>query len=334
MKALRFDPASRSVRSDPAAPEPALKPGFAIVKLLRGAIGAADLAVSQGRHEFAGILGHRFVGTLEKFEEKTGSTLGTKLAGKRVVGGINFVCGTCELCRSGLSNHCRARAVLGLRDADGCLSDRFLVPLANLTEVPKAVHDDAAVFAVPLADALHAAQILRIEGKPYVTVLGDSCEALLVAQVMAKLNASVRLLGKEAAKFSLCEKWGVKHRHMDEVGRRQDQDVVVDCTGDLSGFALATALVRPRGKIVLKSAMGPIAGPAASPAGADLLPVVANELEIVGARCGRVSEGVEALARNTCDVLSLVTGRAKLADGADAFARASRPESITVLIEP
>ena len=34
--------------------------------------------------------------------------------GKRVVGEINVVCGRCDLCLSGLSNHCRNRTVLGI----------------------------------------------------------------------------------------------------------------------------------------------------------------------------------------------------------------------------
>ena len=92
------------------------------------------------------------------------------------------------------------------------------LPLRNLVEAPKAVQDDAAVFAVPLSLAAHVVQLVRIEGKPYVTILGDSVAALLSAQVMARLNASVRLLGSRSEKFAPCERWGIKHRHVSEGG--------------------------------------------------------------------------------------------------------------------
>jgi hypothetical protein len=59
-------------------------------------------------------------------------------------------------------------------------------------------------------------------------VLGDGPLGLVMVQVMSRLNASVRLIGRHADKLAICEKWGVKHRLADEVGRRDDQDVVVD----------------------------------------------------------------------------------------------------------
>ena len=71
--------------------------------------------------------------------------------------------------------------------------------------------------------------------------------------VMAKLNASVRLVGRYSEKLAVCEKWGIKHRHVDDVGRRSDQDIVVDCTGSPDGLDLALRLVRPRGTVVLKT---------------------------------------------------------------------------------
>ena len=247
---------------------------------------------------------------------------------------INVVCGVCVLCKGGLSTHCRARSVLGLHGRDGCFAERFTLPLANLSEVPKGVDDDAAVFAEPLASVIHAAQMLRIEGKPYVTVIGDGVGGLLAAQVMAKLNASVRLLGKVPEKFTLCEKWGIKHRHADDVGRRQDQDVVVDCSGTPEGLKLAMQLVRPRGKIVLRTMPAPIPDASGNGhSGPDLTPAVVNELELLGARCGRLAEALTILAKGQIEIVSLITARTKLADGVGALRKACEPEQIKVVMD-
>jgi alcohol dehydrogenase len=195
------------------------------------------------------VLGHEFVGIVEAVGDNTG----TKLKGKRVVGSPIIACGTCNLCQGGLSEHCRDRSIIGIAGRDGCFADRFTMPVSNLVPVPDSLDDDHAVFAVPLGSAIQAARQFTIEGKPYITVLGDGPLGLLMVQVMAKLNASVRLIGRYTEKLSICEKWGVKHRHVDDIGRRADQDIVVDCTGSRSGLELSMKLVRPRGRIVLKS---------------------------------------------------------------------------------
>jgi alcohol dehydrogenase len=152
-------------------------------------------------------------------------------------------------------------------------------------------------------------------------------DALLAGQVMVRLNASVRVLGTAPDKYGLCEKWGIKHRHLCEVGRRADQDIVVDCAGSPGSLALAMQLVRPRGKIVLC---------APPPAGAhpSLAPVVEHELEIIGARAGSIPDALAALARADVDVLPLITRRARLGDGPAALLAAAAPDQIKVVLDP
>ncbi|MBL8991608.1 MAG: alcohol dehydrogenase catalytic domain-containing protein [Phycisphaerae bacterium] len=322
------------MRLEPAAPVPAPGAGEALVRPRRMGVGASDLAVAGGRTGFRGVMGHEFVGVVEAVNGPPDAV--ERFAGKRVVGSAVIVCGRCDMCRAGLSGHCRARTVLGLHGRDGCFAESFTLPVANLVEVPADVDEEQAVFASPLAAALHTRQMFRVEGKPYITVLGDGRMGLLVAQVMAPLNARVRLLGRHAEKLGLCDKWGIRHRLVDEAGRRQDQDVVIDCTGRPDGLATALGMVRPRGKVVLMSAPAP-AGGAGAPTGVagpiDLSPIVTGEIEVVGSRCGSLAEALEALRRGRVDVLSLITRRARLADGPRAIESAGRGQ-IKVLMEP
>ncbi len=328
MRAIRFDGARVVLdsRAEVAVPGP----GEALIRPTRMAVSAYDAMLASGARGEPGTveggqltLGHRFVGMVESLGEDADKDLKKRWVGKRVTGSINIVCSRCDLCRAGLPTHCRARRVLGISGWDGAFAERLKLPLRNLFEVPREVDDDRAVFAEPLAAAIHTGQMVRVEGKTYVTVLGDGLDALLCAQVLARLNASVRLLGVKPERFTLCEKWGVKHRHAAEVGRRHDQDVVVDCTGTPHGLGLALGLVRPRGKVVLRNELRP-SGSETPPLlmrgeGVDLGPVISGEVEVIGARCGAIPDALASLARGEVDVLALIGKRAKLGEGAGAL---------------
>jgi len=321
MRALVFD--GTTLALDPRRAEPTAAEGEALIRPIKVGICSTDLEICKGYMGFTGVLGHEFVGVVESINGPDTR----RLVGKRVVGGINAVCLKCDMCRAGLTTHCRNRTVLGISGRDGCFADRFTLPAINLVPVPESIDNDAAVFAEPLAAALHAARQLHVEGKPYITVLGDGRLGLLCVQVMAQLNASVRLIGKHPDKMNLCTKWGIKHRHVSEIGRRADQDVVVDCTGSADGLDLALQLVRPRGKVLLKTTVAP------ETRLTDLSPIVINEIEVIGSRCGSIPDAIDALRRKQVDVASLISRRFRLDDGVKSMQTAKQPGVIKVLME-
>lgn len=295
----------------------------------RVAISSADRAAASGRLNFTGVLGHQFVGVVERVNPVAERDEQAKWVGKRVVGGPVVVCGSCSRCRGGLSAHCAARRVIGLFGRDGCFAESFTLPIHNLSEVPKNIEDDRAVFSAIAAAAVHAIGMCRLEAKPYITVLGDGPVALVCAQLATRLNASVRVLGKRPERFTLCEKWGVKHRHINDVGQRQDQDVVIDCTGSPEGLPLAMRMVRPRGKIILKTSPAPVpsAGLAEHEgrAAIDLAHAVVNEIEIIGTSGGRVADGLDAIVRAHVDVATLrAAGLPQVLDPAELLKDATR----------
>lgn len=326
---MRAVVAERGVaRLEPRRPRPTLGEGEALVRVTRAAVARLEVEVASGLLGFAGVPGCDGVGVVE-------SGGGRKLAGKRVVFSPVISCGRCALCTRGLPTHCRKREIIGLQGRDGVLAEFVRVPVRNLIEVPADVDDDRAAFAHAVGAALQASRQLRLEGKPYITVLGDGHLGLIAVQIMARLNASVRLLGRFSEKLALCEKWGVKHRHIDDVGRRADQDIVVDCTGTPSGIELAMRLVRPRGKILLKTLMSPSTLQGAGPAGGvDLSPLVASEVELIGSFGGSVSDGLAMIEQGQVDVVSLITRRMRLDEGPAILRAASSPESICVLVTP
>ena len=323
MQALVFD--GDELKHEAHFPDPKPAAGEALVRPLLMGVCATDLEICRGYMGFRGVLGHEFVGTVERVQ----GTRGKELLNKRVVGSINCVCGRCDMCRGGLPGHCRKRNVLGIDGRDGCFADRFTLPAKNLVPVPDNVDDDHAVFTEPLAAAYQIARQLKIEGRPYITVLGDGRLGLLCAQVMSQLNATVRCVGRHQEKLERCEKWGVKHRLLEDVGLRRDQDIVVDCTGSPRGLEFAFQMVRPRGTIVMKTT---VAGGGENQI--DLSPIVVNELNVIGSRCGPFPEALAALGAQKIDVVSLISRRMKLQDGVDAMRAAERDDIIKVLLEP
>ncbi|MBX3378533.1 MAG: alcohol dehydrogenase catalytic domain-containing protein [Phycisphaeraceae bacterium] len=304
------------------SPDPVPGPGEAVVRVTRALVEShADFPPSDASSEFAP--GREFVGVVVT------SPGSPSLEGKRVIASSMIPCSSCDLCRAGLSIHCRARVEIGVA-RDGALAEKIALPVSSLLEVPKALDDDRACFAVPLARALHAADLVKLESKPYVTILGDDAVGLLAAQVMTQRNASVRVLGREPTRFGLCEKWGVKHRHIDQVGRRADQDVVFlrsHAPGDLE---IALRLARPRATVLLlgpPQALDPSAGQSA------LALIHAGEISLIGSRGERLAEALRLLTTDSVDVRSLLTAKFRFSQFADAFARAARPDSLRVLLE-
>lgn len=323
MRALILD--GTTLRLEKNRPPPQPLPNEALIRPLRAGVSEMDVQVSQGLFGFSGVLGHEFVGVVEACEGD-----GSQLLGKRVVGSSSTVCGECDLCQTGLREHCRNRTLMGQSGRDGCFSDRFTLPITNLALVPESVDDDRAIFAQLVGASIQVVRQLTIEGRPFITVLGDGPLGLIMVQVLAKLNATVRLIGRYSEKMALCERWGIKHRHADDIGRRNDQDIVVDCSGSSQGFELATKLVRPRGKIIVKTLL---ADWNRTGAGVDLTDVVMNEIVVHGSRSGPISEAIGMIEREEIDVVSLIGRRMSLNDGPTLVSAASQTGMLRVLVD-
>ncbi|HEY0009701.1 MAG TPA: alcohol dehydrogenase catalytic domain-containing protein, partial [Tepidisphaeraceae bacterium] len=225
MKAIVFD---QALRFDAHRPEPAAMLGDSLIKVHQAGVCATDIEITRGYMDFSGVLGHEFVGTVLTSPDEA-------LVGKRVCGEINCACGKCNWCQRGLSNHCPARTVLGIVNHDGAFAEYVRLPARNLHALPAAVDNDQAVFVEPLAAAFQVLKQVRIESRSWVTVLGDGRLGLLTAQVLRNAGAPVRLIGRHADKMALCEKWQIHSRNVADIAPRQDQDVVVDCTGSAAG---------------------------------------------------------------------------------------------------
>jgi threonine dehydrogenase-like Zn-dependent dehydrogenase len=312
MKALTFDH-QLTFTADHPTPQPSA--AESLVRVTLAGICNTDLEITRGYADFRGVIGHEFVGVAE-----TGPH-----AGKRVVGEINIACGRCELCLRGQRTHCVRRTVLGIRNHDGAMAEWLTLPHANLHVVPDSIRDEQAVFVEPLAAALEILEGAHIKPSERVIVLGDGKLGQLVTQVLALTGCDLTLVGRHANKLALAQPCGSAICLEADANTLANADVVIDCAGNASGFALASRLARARGCIILKSTFHGAQSVA-------LTPIAVNELSIIGSRCGPFAAALRLLQRKLVAVEPLISAIYPLSDSVGAFERAQSAGILKVLL--
>jgi threonine dehydrogenase-like Zn-dependent dehydrogenase len=314
MQALFWDGAAARVIEHPE-PEPSAE--MAVVRVQLAGICNTDLELTKGYMGFRGVLGHEFVGTVEGGPENW--------RGQRVVGEINFACGTCALCLRGLRRHCPTRKVMGILNADGAFAERVAVPIANLHRVPDSIGNDVAVFVEPLAAAFEILEQVHVDAGTECTVVGDGKLGLLAAQVLHQAGARVLAVGKHEEKLAILRDRGIETVTA-ACWNEAPADLVVEATGSSAGLAAAVAATRPRGTVVLKSTV-------ADPALLNLAPLVINEITVVGSRCGSFPPALRALEMGSVDVRPLISACQPLSEAVEALQLAGAPSVLKVLLD-
>ncbi len=167
----------------------------------------------------------------------------------------------------------------------------FDVAVEKFIEVPEEVSDIQAVFIEPLAAAFGITEQVEIFPETKVAVIGDGKLGILCAQSLALKSRNVSLVGKHKEKLKIVENRDIEGILLENTAKLNRQfDVVVEASGSESGFDLALNLIKPRGKLVLKSTFH---GEAKWRAWR----VVVDEITIVGSRCGRFEPALELVEK-------------------------------------
>lgn len=319
MRALVLDPDGRLSLRD--RPKP-LGGHECVIRVGAAGICGTDLELLRGYAGFSGVPGHEFVGVVE--EAGAGDS---EWIGRRVVGEITVGCGQCAGCRAAGRGHCDVRTVLGIRGRDGAFAEYLSLPSANLHVLPASLDDVTAVFVEPTAAACRIVEQVTIEPGTRAAVVGAGRLGLLVAQVLREHGAELTMIVRSEESRSIAASLGFETAAVDSapasLARRFD--VAVDASGAPAGFAAASALVRPRGTLVVKSTFHgetPIS----------FSPLVVDEITVIGSRCGPFARAIELLSAGRVDVKPLVAGIYPLEQFAGAFERAKR--GLKVIVTP
>ncbi|HEY0458227.1 MAG TPA: alcohol dehydrogenase catalytic domain-containing protein [Pyrinomonadaceae bacterium] len=316
MKALRFVN-NRLEIAEIAKPENKRE---ALIRVTKSGICNTDLEIVRGYAGFSGTIGHEFVGIVEA------AAGAPEWIGKRVVGEINAGCGACGKCAAGDARHCPNRTVLGIHNRDGAHAEFLTLPIANLLEVPEGVRDEEAVFAEPLGAAFGITEQVEIAENTRVAVVGDGKLGILCAFALSLKSKNTVLIGKHREKLSLAAKRNIETVLLDEAAKsNRSFDVVVEASGSESGFECALDLLKPRGKMVLKSTFQ-------GKTNLEMWRVVVDEITIVGSRCGRFAPALELLAKRRVTVEDLISEEFSLSEGVRAMSRAAEKGVLKVLL--
>ena len=316
MKATIFD--GKHITLDKNYPDPEFNE--TLVRVSLAGICGTDLEILDGYMQYNGILGHEFVGVVEKSNN-------SDLIGKRVVGEINAGCGKCDSCVNGMERHCPSRTVLGILKRNGAFAEFLSLPEKNLHIIPDSISDEQAVFVEPLAAAFEINEQVSLKPEWNVAVVGDGRLAQLIIQVIKLTCSNITCFGKHEKKLEGLVQSGIKIKVGIESTDEQLFDLVIEATGSNSGFSDTMKLVKPRGTVILKSTI-------ASRENLDLTPTIINEITLIGSRCGLFKPAIEALASGKISVNSMIDSTFSLEKFEDAIVYAKKPDTLKVFLKP
>lgn len=316
MQALWLEDGRVAVRNDVPVPEPPV--GEALIRVTCAGVCSTDRELVKGYYPFAGVLGHEFVGVVERGD--------TPLLGKRVVGEINAVCRECAACRAGRAHHCGRRTVLGIVGRNGAFAEHLVLPVENLHAVPDHVPDDVATFTEPLAAALRIGEQIDVGPGDRVLVVGAGRLGQLVARTLHG-RCELTAVARHPAKRALLDACGIRAVRSGDECEAASFDVVVECTGNADGFLQARRAIRPLGTLVMKSTY-------AAALTFDASALVVDEITLVGSRCGPFAPALALLAGGAVDPRPLIHGAFPLSRADEALEEAGRAGVVKVLIRP
>jgi 2-desacetyl-2-hydroxyethyl bacteriochlorophyllide A dehydrogenase len=327
-------------------PEMRPGPGQVVIRVSKCGICGSDIRYFCGENPWAKqtlgkaipnppniILGHEFVGVVEKVYDEPDS----KLVGKRV--GVNtFIsCGRCSSCRSGRENLCPNTKHLGHGQGwgkmdfyPGGMAERCLAFASQVYELPEHVTDDQAIFLDPMIAALHAVEVGRLKVLDKVAIWGAGPIGLLIAQFV-KVYGAVQTFITDVAdeNIAVARAVGVdfplrlstgenrfRELVMDRT-RNEGVDVVFDTVGTTQTIQESLGILRKGGTLVLMATKeDEIRFPAL------LLSAERTVRTSSNAMYADFPRAIEFLATSKIRVDPLITHRFALTQALEAFATA------------
>ena len=246
MKALIYTGTEETAYGE--APEPEPGAGDALVQVDAVGICGSDMHAWHGhdpRRVPPLILGH----------EACGTVLEGAAAGQRVVFNPLVTCGHCGYCKSGRSNLCAERELIGMR-LPGAFAERVALPERNLIPVPAGMDPVKAALTEPCATAWHG---LVLSARAAWRPISES-RALVIGGGSVGLLAGLILEAWDADDVQLAETNPLRRETAAAAGLRAFDplqtpaaaasfDLVFDAVGAEATRAASLAAVRPGGVI-------------------------------------------------------------------------------------
>jgi (R,R)-butanediol dehydrogenase/meso-butanediol dehydrogenase/diacetyl reductase len=225
---------------------------------------------------------------------------------------------TCPACRAGNTHICQNLNFVGI-DSPGALQALWNVPASTLFRVPQHTGLRDAALIEPVAVAVHDVRRGQVSAGDKVVVVGGGPIGLLIATVARHVGGDITVVELDPTRRALAAQLGFtalepndldEPAWLDEWTGGAGADVVFEVAGAAAGIALAIALAKVRGTIV-------VVGIHPEPRAVDLQRIFWRELTIVGARVYQKSDfeaAVELVSSGAIPTRALITRVVPLAE--------------------
>ncbi len=205
------------------------------------------------------VLGHECAAVVEE----TGRGVKHLKPGDRVAVEPAVSCGSCDQCRAGRANTCRALSFLGHpKERSGALAEFVVMPEENCYPLSGRLTFAQATLAEPLSIALHAANLAGSLKDRTVAVLGSGPIGLSVGLVaLGEGAAAVYMTDRVEARLHVAAReagatWTGNPLEVNIVkeilGRVSGGlDIVFECCGKQEALDQSVELLKPGGTLVL-----------------------------------------------------------------------------------
>ncbi len=281
MRALILqEPGRASIRQ---IPEPARKPGEALLKVRRVGLCGSDLNSFRGRNpmvSFPRVPGHEVAATIMELDGPHPRFS----VGMDVTLSPYTSCGQCASCRRGRNNACQSNQTLGVQ-RDGALTEYLCVPIDRLHPAKLSLKELCIVE--PLTVGFHAVARGRVAQGEMVAILGCGGVGLGAVAASAFRGATTIAVDVDDAKLAIAKQAGAVHvihaqqqnlsRELRTLTGGHGPDVMIEAIGAPDTFRLAAEEVAYTGRVAY-------IGYAKEPVCYETKLFVQKELDILGAR--------------------------------------------------
>lgn len=288
------------------------------------------------------VMGHEAAGTVAA----VGPNASRFHEGDRITFDSTIYCGECEFCRKGEVNLCNNRQVLGVSTADfrrqGAFAEFVVVPERVSYALPSKIPFEQAAMIEPLAVAVHAGSLSRVNADATAIVIGAGMIGLLVLQVLRDAGCKrVYIADIDDTRLRLAKELGATDTvnarsadtkaQLDRWTEGAGADIAFEAVGSTPTVKSAIDCVRKAGHVTL---IGNVSPNVEIP----LQAVVSRELTLQGsaASSGEYPKCIQLLERGAVQVDRLITAVAPLEQGAEWFERlhSREPNLMKVVLTP
>lgn len=303
---------------------------------------------STGRRIPPLVMGHEAAGVIAA----VGSAVHDYRVGERVTFDSTISCGACVFCRSGATNLCEDRQVLGVSCGEyrrnGAFAEYVTVPARVVYRLPDSLGFAEAAMIEAVSVALHAVKLTEPQQGSSALVIGAGmigllilqslrvagCKNLMVTDIDAGRLKMATRLGADAVLLASGDGGEAKDDVAAQVRRMTDgrgADVVLEAVGTASTVRMAIEAARKGGTVTLVGNLAPQVP-------LSLQSVVGRQIRLQGscASGGEYPEAIELMASKKIDVTPMLSAIAPLAEGASWFERlhAQEPNLMKVVLTP